>query len=364
MGKTVWKKLRSRKGASLTFALLAFLVCAVISAVLLASAMATSGRMSKLAETDRRYYAVTSAARLFCDALDGQSFKIERTEVKYSGEENEVLTNENTLQTTVTRRPWIPDPEVHPVTEYSWKITLLTELDSNDKPLQYSDGVVQTSFTNKSQTNYFLADAALTYVMGEYALGSSASTSGAYGTTVGKNSLEWDLVLTATPASAGNTPGNTDGNTDGNTEGNTDGNTDGNTEGNTDGNTEGNTGGNVGDDTGGSTGGTTGGGNESEELQVNVHAKMEKNGSITLTFSNATGTDKFYFTVTLKATVSDNSANPSVTTETDSGIIPDGNYHYTEYTHIETTTVKTTTITWTVAEVGNGKKEASNGTST
>ena len=62
MGRTALDKLRSRKGASLTFALLAFLVCAVISAVLLASASASAGRLSNLAESDQRYYAVTSAA--------------------------------------------------------------------------------------------------------------------------------------------------------------------------------------------------------------------------------------------------------------------------------------------------------------
>ena len=97
MGRRILIKLRSREGASLTFALLAFLVCAVISAVLLASASAASGRVSKLAETDQRYYAVTSAAQLFCDALEDKTthtpkeFVIERvrtdtsvTQTKYA----------------------------------------------------------------------------------------------------------------------------------------------------------------------------------------------------------------------------------------------------------------------------------------
>ncbi len=78
MGRIAYIKLRSRKGASITFALLAFLVCAVISAVLLASASAAAGRLSGLADSDQRYYAVTSAAQLFCDELDGQSFTIKR----------------------------------------------------------------------------------------------------------------------------------------------------------------------------------------------------------------------------------------------------------------------------------------------
>jgi hypothetical protein len=75
----VLNKIRSRKGASITFALLAFLVCAVVSSVLLAAASASTGRYSGLADMDQRYYAVTSAAQLFCDTLDGQSFTIEQT---------------------------------------------------------------------------------------------------------------------------------------------------------------------------------------------------------------------------------------------------------------------------------------------
>lgn len=83
MGRKMLNKLHSRKGASITFALLAFLVCAVISAVLLASASAAAGRASGLAEMDQRYYAVTSAVQLFCDAIsEGKSYTLECTEVK------------------------------------------------------------------------------------------------------------------------------------------------------------------------------------------------------------------------------------------------------------------------------------------
>ena len=64
MKKKILKKLRSRTGASLSYALLLFLVCAVLCSVILASATAAAGRMAKMAETDQRYYAVTSAAEL------------------------------------------------------------------------------------------------------------------------------------------------------------------------------------------------------------------------------------------------------------------------------------------------------------
>ena len=67
------KKMRSGKGASITFALLLFLVCAVLCSVILAAATTASGRMAGIAETDQRYYSVTSASGLLRDLLSGKS---------------------------------------------------------------------------------------------------------------------------------------------------------------------------------------------------------------------------------------------------------------------------------------------------
>ena len=69
MKSILLKKLRSQKGASLSYALLLFLVCAVLCSVILVAATAASGRMAKVAETDQRYYAVTSAAELLRDVF-------------------------------------------------------------------------------------------------------------------------------------------------------------------------------------------------------------------------------------------------------------------------------------------------------
>ena len=73
MRKKIFKKLNSRRGASLTFALLLFLVCAAVGSVMLTSATATAGRVSENYEYDQRYYAVTSAAELLRDTLGGES---------------------------------------------------------------------------------------------------------------------------------------------------------------------------------------------------------------------------------------------------------------------------------------------------
>lgn len=63
-------KIGSREGASISFALLAFLVCAVISSVVIVAGSTAAGRMSQIAQSDQRYYAVNSAAELLGSTLD------------------------------------------------------------------------------------------------------------------------------------------------------------------------------------------------------------------------------------------------------------------------------------------------------
>ena len=73
-------KIKSQRGASITFALLLFLVCAVVSGIVIVAATAASGRMDQIAESDQRYYAVTSAAELLKDALDGKTVTVKTVE--------------------------------------------------------------------------------------------------------------------------------------------------------------------------------------------------------------------------------------------------------------------------------------------
>lgn len=70
-------KIKSQRGASITFALLLFLVCSVVSIVVVIAGSAAAGRMSERAETDQRYYAVTSAVELLCDDFKGKTVKVE-----------------------------------------------------------------------------------------------------------------------------------------------------------------------------------------------------------------------------------------------------------------------------------------------
>lgn len=88
-------KLKSESGASITYALLLFLVCAVLSSIILVASTAASGRISNLTKTDQRYYSVTSAAELVKNEIAGKNVRI----TKYSDDRGLVIEgkgNDNT----------------------------------------------------------------------------------------------------------------------------------------------------------------------------------------------------------------------------------------------------------------------------
>ena len=152
MGRKMLNKLHSRKGASITFALLAFLVCAVISAVLLASASAAAGRASGLAEMDQRYYAVTSAAQLFCDALEAESQEMKIQRITQLDETNTSIYDAEAKSTWHNyAREEIPSLKILCGSE-----TILE--------MEESSGIgLVTSVRKRS----FLTDATLTYLIGK-----------------------------------------------------------------------------------------------------------------------------------------------------------------------------------------------------
>lgn len=78
--QAIKNKIRSRRGASLTFALLLFLVCAVVGSVVLVAGTAASGRMSQIAEMDQRYYSVNSAARLLIEMMEKYEIRAQKKE--------------------------------------------------------------------------------------------------------------------------------------------------------------------------------------------------------------------------------------------------------------------------------------------
>ncbi len=133
MHELTLKKLRSRKGASLTFALLAFLVCAVISAVLLAAAQTAAGRVSGQAEADQRYYAVSSAAKLFCDALgkESQPFRIEWSETVTTGETTVTVEKEDDGSYKETETPTSASALSSPTQNFEFRRGTKTPISTN-----------------------------------------------------------------------------------------------------------------------------------------------------------------------------------------------------------------------------------------
>ena len=70
-------KIKSQSGASITYALLLFLVCAVVSSVILAAGTAAAGRISQLVDSDQRYYAVSSAANLLKETFEKWEVRVD-----------------------------------------------------------------------------------------------------------------------------------------------------------------------------------------------------------------------------------------------------------------------------------------------
>ncbi|MBR1629143.1 MAG: hypothetical protein IJ679_07750, partial [Lachnospiraceae bacterium] len=77
---------------------LLFLICTVICSVIMVAATTASGRLAAIAETDQRYYSVTSAAMLLRDVINDETVTIvEQREYK------ENVTYENGVEISVER---------------------------------------------------------------------------------------------------------------------------------------------------------------------------------------------------------------------------------------------------------------------
>ena len=112
---TAAKKIKSGRGASISFALFILLICAVVGSIVLKAATASAGRLSELAQSDRRYYSVSSAAELIAKALDGEEVTISgkdvtvtTTTVTYEIEDENVT---KTVATETNDSPAGDDPE-------------------------------------------------------------------------------------------------------------------------------------------------------------------------------------------------------------------------------------------------------------
>jgi len=74
-------KVRSNKGATMVFALVALILCVMISAVVIYTAFSNVGRVKKTQNEEQNYLSVSSAVMLFKDSLEGDSVSYEETRV-------------------------------------------------------------------------------------------------------------------------------------------------------------------------------------------------------------------------------------------------------------------------------------------
>ena len=126
IGKTLAKKLRSNSGASLSIALLLFLVCAVLGSIILKSGTAASGRVADMAKADARYYSVTSAADYLADAITTAHIAATPTSAAKDDRRTVVITREATTTSTDTSsyngETWSNPSKTAENTTYSWPV--------------------------------------------------------------------------------------------------------------------------------------------------------------------------------------------------------------------------------------------------
>ncbi len=72
-------KLTSRRGASLSMALMLLLVCTTVAGVALTAATVVAGRQARTKDVDKSYYNVTSAAKLFWNEMKNNSIVVSAT---------------------------------------------------------------------------------------------------------------------------------------------------------------------------------------------------------------------------------------------------------------------------------------------
>ncbi len=79
--RLIQKKLHSRRGASAVIALLFFLVCLMVGAVILTAATANAGRLTHLRSDQEDYFLISSAARLIRDDIKNARYVVSETSV-------------------------------------------------------------------------------------------------------------------------------------------------------------------------------------------------------------------------------------------------------------------------------------------
>jgi len=161
------QKLKSQTGASITFALLLFLVCAVVGSVVLTAGTAAAGRMSELAKMDQRYYSVTSAAQLLQDTIDGKQVSVTQVTVT---ENDRVISTSFPQVDTEVESPILKASAQQLIDEIEEDVTMLWDLTGSSK--------IPNAALNVKIEEALSSDGTMTMLISNAADNSSGGTSG------------------------------------------------------------------------------------------------------------------------------------------------------------------------------------------
>ena len=111
--KRTKRKLKSENGASIAFGLFLFLICMVISSIVIVAATAVSGRLSNLAKMDQKYYFVNSIAENIKREFDEQTIFVEKNKITLLDEDGDKKTGSENVQYTITYKD-VSGKEIQP----------------------------------------------------------------------------------------------------------------------------------------------------------------------------------------------------------------------------------------------------------
>ncbi|ETP71954.1 hypothetical protein UYO_2094 [Lachnospiraceae bacterium JC7] len=143
----VVNKLKSNSGATLLMALLFFAVCAVTGSMILLSATAAAGRLDGFGRKDQNYYAVRSATKLVEKQLKSEYIEVKETLT--ITEETETEVDEDGIEHEVTTTSYsYSGPEFYQVT--------VDGSGNESAPLLISDGTgIMLSLLKDSKVSYY-----------------------------------------------------------------------------------------------------------------------------------------------------------------------------------------------------------------
>ena len=147
------RKLSSDRGVSILFALLAFLVCFTVGSVVLTAGTTASGRLSKTAENDQRYYSASSAGSLIRGIVSEEpvTLILEKTTTKVTVEGKKYVKGSDTVE-EYDDYDDDPDPDI------AYKVYLQTDAGETE--------IGDFDFTSTDPRRAFLIRRAMDCVLG------------------------------------------------------------------------------------------------------------------------------------------------------------------------------------------------------